>query len=156
MITVKPLDTATCEQHGKFYTDGTGCPACRTEADTGTPVLSFYSRAQAIEDGVLIDVSSIAAEAGIKFPTALTQAVYAEYVKVPRGVIGQDEAGRLWDILWMLRCAISNKRKACDEINYSLHVRNDNRNPKLVNLKALCHPADTAAPVITILMPHED
>ena len=35
-------------------------------------VISSYSRAQAIEDGVLVDVSSVAREAGINFPIALT------------------------------------------------------------------------------------
>ena len=38
-------------------------------------VISSYSRAQAIEDGVLVDVSTVAKEAGIKFPVAMTAAV---------------------------------------------------------------------------------
>ena len=37
-------------------------------------VVSAYSRAQAIEDGVLVDVSQTAKEAGIKYPTAVTHA----------------------------------------------------------------------------------
>ena len=37
-----------------------------------------YTRAQALEDGVLVDVSEIAKEAGIKFPVALTAAVYGK------------------------------------------------------------------------------
>ena len=38
-------------------------------------VISSYSRAQAIEDGVLVDVSSVARAAGIKFPVAMTRTV---------------------------------------------------------------------------------
>jgi hypothetical protein len=34
-----------------------------------------YSRAQAIEDGVLSDVSSAAREVGIRYPVALTRVV---------------------------------------------------------------------------------
>ena len=35
-------------------------------------VISTYTRAQAIEDGVLVDVGSTAQEAGFKWPVALT------------------------------------------------------------------------------------
>jgi hypothetical protein len=59
-----------------------------------------YSRADAIADGVLIDVSTVAREAGITYPVALTSAVWARCVTVPPGVECQDEAGRLWDVLW--------------------------------------------------------
>src|SRR5713226_2372951 len=68
-------------------------------------VIYAYTRAQALEDGVLVDVSETAKEAGINFPVALTATVWGQYVEVPEGVTGQDETGRLWDILWMFRCA---------------------------------------------------
>jgi len=41
------------------------------------PPISSYSRAQAIEDGVLVDVSALAREAGIRFPVAVTAGVFA-------------------------------------------------------------------------------
>ena len=65
-----------------------------------------YSRADALRDGVLIDVSATAREAGIRYPVALTCAAWARCVAVPAGVIGQDEAGRLWDVLMVLRALI--------------------------------------------------
>ena len=43
-------------------------------------VIYAYTRAQALEDGVLVDASEIAREAGIGFPVALTRAVWANYV----------------------------------------------------------------------------
>ena len=69
-------------------------------------LIHSYSRADAIRDGVLIDVTQTAKEAGFKFPVALTAAVQAKYVVVPPGVECQDEMGRLWDVLTMLRFAI--------------------------------------------------
>lgn len=119
-------------------------------------VISTYSRAQAIEDGVLVDVSEAARAAGIKYPTALTKKVWDEYVTVPEGIIGQDEAGRLWDILWMFMQEI-RRSKGGDELYFKLHVRNDNRDrtPPLRTLKALCGPGDEAEPVITIMFPEE-
>jgi hypothetical protein len=44
-------------------------------------------------------VTKTAQEAGIKFPVFLTRAVYDAFVTVPPEVTGQDEAGRLWDVI---------------------------------------------------------
>jgi hypothetical protein len=119
-------------------------------------IVSRYTRAQAIEDGVLIDVSAVAREAGIRFPVALTAAVWARCVTVPPGVGCQDEAGRLWDVVWMLRVGV--QRAAGSVVLCSLHVRNDNRNgtPPLVRLKAVCGPGDHGEPVVTVMLPDED
>lgn len=121
-------------------------------------VIYSYSRAQAIEDGVLVDVSEMSKEAGIKFPVTLTSAAWGRYVEVPEGVSCQDEAGRLWDTLWMFRCAAA---KFCgDTLLFKLYVRNHNRErikrQDLVTLKAVCGPGDTPEPVITIMLPDED
>jgi hypothetical protein len=69
-------------------------------------LIHSYTRAKALADGVLVDVSEIAREAGIRFPVALTRAVWERCIAVPPGVLCQDEAGRLWDVLWLLRWAI--------------------------------------------------
>jgi hypothetical protein len=115
-----------------------------------------YSRAQAIEDGVLVDVTATAREAGIRYPTALTAAVWQRYVRVPAGVEAQDEAGRLWDIVWMMRWAIRAAKADLTAFHFRLHVRNTNGRPELVTLKVLCGPGDDAAPVLTVLLPDED
>ena len=119
-------------------------------------VIYAYTRAQALEDGVLVDVRETAKEAGIKFPVALTATVYGQYVEVPEGVTGQDESGRLWDILWMFRCAAAKFDGST--LLFKLHVRNINQDvtPPLVTLKAECGPGDDAEPVITIMLPEED
>jgi hypothetical protein len=87
---------------------------------------------------------------------ALTAAVCARCVAVPPGVHCQDEAGRLWDVVWLLRLAIG--RSDGREVRFAVHVRNDNRErtPPLVRLKAMCGPDDDGAPCITVLLPDED
>jgi uncharacterized protein DUF6573 len=125
------------------------------------PPISTYTRAQATEDGELIDTSATAREAGITFPLALTRAVWAEYVAVPKSISCQDESGRLWDIVWMLRIAIARSRSNDPtEIRYSLYVRNTNRQRldrrDFVTLKAVCGPGDGGEPVITVMLPSED
>jgi hypothetical protein len=119
----------------------------------GHPIFT-YSRAQAIKDGVLVDISSTALEAGIKFPVAVTRAVWDRYIQVPDGVVAQDPAGRCWDVAWMLRCAIYRNRSG-STIQYELFVRNDNRGARLVQLKAVCGPGDRAEPVVTVMLPTE-
>lgn len=121
----------------------------------GEERIHSYSRADAIADGVLVDVTETAKEAGITYPTALTSAVFEGYVRVPPGVEAQDEPGRLWDILWMLRLAIA-RASSCDSLRFTVLVHNDNHAPQAVELKALCHPGDDAEPVITILLINED
>lgn len=121
-------------------------------------VISAYSRRQAIDDGVLVDVTETAKEAGFKVPVAVTHAVWADYVAVPEGVLCQDEKGRLWDILRMCRYGINRGNRSEAEILFHLHVRNDNRegDPPLVRLKAVCGPDDDGSPCITIMLPDED
>jgi len=126
-----------------------------TMQDIFGDVIYSYSRAQAIEDGALVDVSDLGREAGLKLRVAVTQPVWAEYISVPDGVIGQDERGRAWDIVWMLRTAIKAGNGG-EEIRYSVLVRNDNRRPRMVDLKAICGPGDEGEPVITIMKPDED
>lgn len=118
-------------------------------------IIHRYTRAEAIADGVLVDATAMAKEAGFRYPIALTQAVWEKYVKVPPGVEAQDEAGRLWDVLSMLRHAIG-RSQSDDTLLFQLHVRNSNAAPEIVTLKALCHADDDGSPCITILMPTED
>ena len=126
-----------------------------TKNDVFGDVIYQYTRAQAIDDGFLIDVTETAREAGISFPTAMTAAVWEQCVTVPEKAAWQDEMGRLWDVLTMLRYAIAHS-KATQELAFSVAVQNDARGPSRVELKALCGPGDQGEPVITIMMPDED
>lgn len=118
-------------------------------------VLHTYSRRQAIADGVLIDVTETAQEAGFVYPVALTSAVWSRCVSVPSKCPWQDESGRLWDVLWMLLNGIRQSREE-NPLSFSLHVQNDERTARLVTLKAQCGPGDIGEPVITVMMPDED
>jgi hypothetical protein len=121
-------------------------------------IIYAYTRKQAVEDGEQVDVSATAAEAGIRFPVFLTRRVFDAYVTFPPNVSCQDEAGRIWDLISMLRFAIQGSRNGCARIAYSLYVRNDNRRPRLVKLVAACgaHDMDSPEPAITVMLPGED
>ena len=102
-------------------------------------------------------MSAVAHEAGTRFPVALTRAVWEKCVAVPPGVLCQDEAGRLWDIVWTLRCAIGSGNGG-PVLMFAVHVRKDDRErtPPLVRLKAVSGPGDRGEPVVTVMMPGED
>ena len=121
-------------------------------------ILHTYSRRDAIDDGILIDVTDTAKETGFRIPVAVTAAVWSAYVTVPDGVEGQGERGRLWDVIMMLRFAIRYGKGSRSIIRYRLHVRNDNcvGEPPLVELKAVCGPNEDGTPCVTVMLPEED
>ena len=123
------------------------------------PVIYQYTRSQAIADGFQIEVTKTAEEAGIRFPVFITRGVYEQCVAVPPGVTAQDEAGRLWDLVWMLRFAIIRSKPGTSRLTVALYVRNsDTHPPRLTKLIATAGAVDIddPAPAITILLPTED
>ena len=135
-----------------------------------------YTRKQAIEDGVLVDVSDVKDRNGkkispFKYPVAMTSAAYAECVeaggtwenepgtdeqvlKLPGC---QDVAGRLWDVFWMAICATRSAKGPTSEVHFSVSVLVDGENKRrIVNLWSKCGPGDTLDPVITIMLRGED
>ena len=120
-----------------------------SEAD----VIHAYSRAQAIEDGVLVDVTEMATEAGFVWPVAITAGVWALIHDIPSRFQGiQDIEGRLWDVIWMARGAA--KHNDGEEILYRLILHHGRKT--YATLKLVSGPGDEGEPVITILLPDED
>lgn len=115
-------------------------------------IISSYSRAQAIEDGVLVDVTTASREAGFTVPVAVTAAVWCELEPTEAETSqGQSAIGRLWDVLNILRARAGDT----DMILFDVLVARDDKDERL-RLKAVIGPGDDAAPVITIMLPSED
>lgn len=132
-----------------------------TETSSFGPVIYGYSRAQAILDGVLVDVSTLAKEAGFSVPVALTSAAWSDCVqwsdRDSSRQTHQDEAGRLWDVLWMAHLAA--RRAQGGTIAFTLYRvprGGQRRMPRKVTLHMHIGPGDVAEPVITVMMPGED
>jgi len=123
-------------------------------------VISCYSRAEAIADGVLIPISPVLLkDAGIVLPVAVTDTVWNGYIDpyyLP-DLPGQSVEGRLWDLLWMFRVAVKAENGGGDRIRYQVLFQIPGRSePKVVDLIAVCGPGDKGEPVITIMLPGED
>ena len=121
------------------------------------PIIHRYTRAQAIEDGVLVDLTEWARETGFSIPVACTAGVWNGYVIPPEETreLGQSERGRGHDLVWMLYCAI-RRSAGGDELRFRVLFLQTARKHKTVTFKAVCGPGDRGEPVLTIMMPDED
>ena len=121
-------------------------------------------------DLVLVDITEMAKEAGIKYPVAITSTAFFGYVAPDPMPPGQDLKGRLWDLFSMFKLAA--KRTDGPELLFKVQfvlngirvgpaerpVKNIDDTWKLVEvtLQAVCGPGDDPAPVITVMLRGED
>jgi hypothetical protein len=116
-------------------------------------VIFSYTRAQAIADRVLVDITPAALEAGFRFPVAATAALMAAIETIPQQYSHEDTEGRLWDVLWMASLAARRAKPGCSRIAFEviLHVEGIRRRYQTLVLDI--GPGDTPAAVITIGFP---
>lgn len=124
-------------------------------------VVHSYSRAQALADGFLIDVSATAEAFGFSVPVALTAAAWADCVAWSdagsRRQTGQGEHGRLVDVLWLARMAMRTASGNAVLFELSRVPRDGKtRHPRRVLLKLTIGPGDHGEPVMTLMLPDED
>lgn len=140
------------QQHSSIQTMG--------DDDYFGDAISTYTREQAIEDGVLFDVSEMAQEAGFKIPVAITQAVRDDCVvwtDKDAEKYYQDEKGRQWDVIVMAHL-YARRNKSTNEFMFPLHriPRVGHGGKRNITLKCTVHGGDNGEPVITIMQPNED
>lgn len=124
-------------------------------------VISSYSRAQAIDDGVLIDLMQDDQTAKLcrehyKFPIACTAGVWEliqQAISHPKH--GNDLLGVLHDILWMSR---RNKKAVSNDGSTWLFevIITGTGNQKIHTLKLVLGQGDDEEPVLTLMLSGED
>jgi hypothetical protein len=117
-----------------------------------------YTRADALRDGVLIDLSDLAREAGFVISVAVTEAVYKEYLDPSPELIaeGQSFQGRAWDLFQVLHFTIAITPPTDMLLFKVLFQLDPGCPPEPVELKTICGPGDEGEPVLTILLEGED
>ena len=108
-----------------------------------------YTRAQALADGVLVDLSEWARRHGIRYPTACTARVQGliEAIEDPHPTLRPIQVLGRTDALLVAMLAAIRQARGTDRVYFeALSER----------LYAMCGPGDTAAPVITIMVEDED
>lgn len=115
-----------------------------------------YTRAEALKDGTLVDVTETARGVGFRIPVALTRTAWSDCVawaeEDNERVVYQDESGRLWDLLWMAINAARRNTEASRLEFKVLRVPRDSRTgqPVSVTLVLDIGPGDQGEAVITI------
>lgn len=130
-------------------------------------VISSYTVAQGVADGTLVEIdASLRTEAGYRIPVTMTRAAWAHAVEWTRDDGCQDETGRTWDVLWMMRGAA--RRALETERRYAFDLyRVPNTTPagkpsrsetaQRIRLEVVAQGFDlTGAPCLTVLMVGED
>lgn len=122
----------------------------------GKPI-SVYTRAQAIADGVLVDLSAIVPDVcrqHYKHPVACTAAVWGIIDASVRNRHHMNSvAGVVHDILWMSR--VYKRQISPDTVITRVTITGAGRK-KLYDFKLIVGPGDRAEPVITLMLPEED
>jgi hypothetical protein len=91
-------------------------------------VISAYSAEQAIEDGILVNLSDLfkkeVDECGILVPVYCTSSVFENYINLTSAAKKalNDEKGRAWDLLFMSRQALKAASKE-DNIGKSFYFK---------------------------------
>lgn len=90
-----------------------------------TEIISVYTGEEAVADGILVDVTETAQEAGFKWKVRITRTVH-NLCKPPKSNKIQSYEGRLWDVLWLAKMAI--KRSSANEtiIEYTVKIGRKN------------------------------
>ncbi len=122
-------------------------------------VIHRYTRTEAIKDGVLVDVSQLAQEAGFIVPVAMTMEAWRKcvYWSADYGS-HQDETGRLWDVLYLAFLAMKRAKRGGSQLIYKLlciPADGSSLDALEVELKLISGPGDDGEHVITIMLPNE-
>lgn len=124
-------------------------------------VIYSYTREDALNDGVLVDVTKTANEAGFNCPVAITKALFERIALIPTKHSYQSYSGRLWDVLFMAMMRIKASKERGSVLIYKVILFTDHRedqeeeeNP--TKLKLVAGPGDVGELVITIMLPEED
>lgn len=118
--------------------------------------IDFYTRDDALRNGSLVDVSTVAREQGFTIPVVLTPAVLRLLEPSPEEMCyGEDLWSRLRRLFAMMHLTLRRKAHIeASRIDFPINCSSD-ENPSPV-LRALFHRDALGEPVITIMLPDED
>lgn len=118
-------------------------------------VIDVYSRTEAIDDGFLVDLSSIARESGIRYPVAVTSTVYADCIAFPVWSEGVDERERAIDLMTTIQ-ALARSSKGEREIHFQMPFEDETGECQPMALKVVCGPGDFGEPCLTVMKTDEN
>lgn len=127
-------------------------------ADNDWNLIYSYTRAQAIADGVLVDVTDAARAVGFKVHTAVSEHLYHGYVEPPAGLTGEGQSvtGRLHDLLFLVLCSAKKSHPSADRATVRIAFLMEPGRTETVDVIAHIGPGDQGEPVLTLMLPEDD
>jgi hypothetical protein len=125
--------------------------------DESWNVVYSYSRAQAIADGVLVDVTEEAKAIGFKLHTVVTDHLFHGYVEPLAGLDGEGQSvtGRLHDLM-VLALFAARKAMNTDRVTFKVDFLMAPGRKETIEVVAHIGPGDHGEPVLTIMLPEDD
>lgn len=121
---------------------------------TKKDLISSYSQAQAIEDGVLHLIPSEISRDYFKFPVIFSASLVTVIEKaIANKKYLSDYRGIVHDILFM--CQTATKRSSSDDVLRSKVIIKGAGRKAIYDLLMVCGPGDKAEPTITIMFPSD-
>lgn len=130
----------------------------------GGELVHAYTRADALADGVLVDVADAASHSGMlggfTVPVAVTAGLWAAIEAIPASLVGvADVRGRLHDVLWLANLACRRVGRASFASfavrTFAVHLPYRGTRKRVQTLRVEIGPDDHGAPCITIGFPEE-
>ena len=120
-------------------------------------IIISYTRKQAIEDGVLIDVTEQAKQMGFKVNTVVTDHLFGDYLTPPAGLEGEGQSleGRLTDLLFKTLIAAKTIGGG-SRIEFDVLFLMSPGRWDTVHVLAIMGPGDHGEPVLTIMLPEDE
>lgn len=115
-------------------------------------IFHSYTRKQAIQDGILIDITAESKEFGFVYPIAITDGLFAELASNKPEY--ETYLARLNDALMLLYLKITHSK---DEsiVFYDMLITNAKGQKETLSLKCICDGGDDGKPVLTLMMSSE-
>lgn len=133
----------------------------KPKAPLSSPVIHSCTCAQALANGILIDVTETGKEVGFKLPVAITEVLQNRLTTTKaEASIGQDYDSRLWDVLWVAAFTVQLADPGTNTVTFTVvqqEVDAKSGRPQNIelHLQAVCGPGLAGKSVITIGCPQD-
>jgi hypothetical protein len=129
-------------------------PAADSTAGPGVPTIR--DRQEAIQSGILIDVTPTAKELGLTFPVTITKPLWDIGIVTNQSLSQEEQTGRLRDILMAFRLRLASLATISPLIDFpALLAMPPSTVPQPVPLFAIIQPDAGNQANVTLLLPNE-
>jgi hypothetical protein len=148
-----PIESASTAQHTTDGAEGRDEARQPDQADSPATIKDIK---QAIEAGLLIDVTPAAQQLGISFPITVTKPLWETGITVHQTMTEEDTARRLRDVLMAFRLRLSSLVTVTPLLDFpALLTIPPGTIPQPISLLALIQPNKEHQATATLLLPNE-